>query len=108
MNLIGISISIIHFLMITGVPIIITFTNNKSLLLALFITINISYFLNIYYKNCILTVLEKHYNNVAIIDFYGLLVPQYGGSPKDCNIVAATMILLFEYFCLLKLIKLYA
>ena len=107
MNTIGITISLIHLCMIIATPTVIIFSSNKNLLLTLFVCINISYFLNIYYKNCILTLVEKKYNNIAIIDLFGKFIPQFKGTLKDCNIMAATMILMFNFFCFLKLVKVY-
>tara|TARA_B110001454_G_C12537661_1_gene357979 strand:+ start:351 stop:683 length:333 start_codon:yes stop_codon:yes gene_type:complete len=108
MNFIGIILFIIHTVIILGIPPFIIFSKNKKLLLLLFIGIIISYILNVYYKHCILTLLEKKINNMAIVDFFGQqFLPGFDGSNEDCNVAGATIIIYHGIFCFLKLLKLY-
>ena len=104
----GIIIFIIHEVIVLGVPPFIIFSKNKKLLLFLFIGIICSYFLNLYYKHCILTLLEKKINKTAIVDFFGRnFLPGFDGSKEDCNVAGATIIIYHGIFCFLKLLKLY-
>lgn len=108
MNFYGIVIFIMHAVIILGVPPFIIFSRNKKLLLFLFIAIIMSYVLNLYYKHCVLTILEKKFNHTSIIDFFGSnWLPGFKGTPADCNIAGATIIIYHGIFCFLKLLKLH-
>jgi len=108
MNFKGLMTFIIHAVIVFGIPPFIIFTKNKKLLLLLFIGIIISYILNLYYKHCILTLLEKKLNKTAIVDFFGRkFLPGFDGSKEDCNVAGATIIIYHGIFCFLKLLKLH-